>query len=301
MRSSLDDRPILVALAGAATIAFSGILFRLAHVSASTGAFYRCLWALPALLWLARAEDRRYGSRGRRTRTLAALAGVFFAFDLVFWHRAIEEVGAGLATVLGNLQVVLVGPIAWLVLRERLNGRSIVAMPVALLGVVFISGVIGQGAYGRNPPLGVLYGILTCLVYTGFLLVLRQGSDVRRVAGPLADATAVAALGVVLLGLAFGDFTARTSWAAQGWLVLLALSSQVLGWLLIAASLPRLPAALTSVLLTLQPVLSVLFAAAILSESPSALQLLGVVLVLAGLLIASTGRRVAVPEPALAE
>ena len=64
-------------------------------------------------------------------------------------------------------------------------------------------------------------------------------------------------------------------------------------------TLPRLPAALTSVLLTFQPVLSVLFAWAILSESPSGLQLGGVACVLAGLLIVSAGRRQEphAPEP----
>jgi drug/metabolite transporter (DMT)-like permease len=287
----LAELPILAALAGACTISFSAILYRLAHVSPSTGAFYRCFWAVPPLYVLARREERLYGPRDRRSRALAAVAGVFFAFDLVFWHRAIDDVGAGLATVLGNLQVVLVGPIAWLVLRERLGGRSLAAIPVALAGVVLISGAVGHGAYGRNPGLGAMYGVLTGLAYTGFILALRQGNaDTRRPAGPLADATAVAAVGSALLGLGFGDFSLRTPWAAFGWLVLLALSSQVLGWLLISVSLARLPAALTSVLLTLQPVLSVLFAAAIFAESPSSLQLVGIAFVLAGLLVASTGR-----------
>jgi drug/metabolite transporter (DMT)-like permease len=76
----------------------------------------------------------------------------------------------------------------------------------------------------------------------------------------------------------------------------------VVGWLLISVTLPRLPAALTSVLLTFQPVLSVLFAWAILSESPSPLQLVGVAFVLGGLLIVSAGRRPRrrVAEPAYA-
>ena len=50
---------------------------------------------------------------------------------------------------------------------------------------------------------------------------------------------------------------------------MLALTSQVLGWLLITSSLPRLPAALTSLLLTIQPVGSVALAALILGESPT--------------------------------
>ena len=52
-------------------------------------------------------------------------------------------------------------------------------------------------------------------------------------------------------------------------------------------------------LLTLQPVLSVLFAAAILGEAPSAFQLLGVAAVLAGLVVASAGRRDPAAAPAL--
>jgi len=288
----LHDRPVLAALAGALAISFSGILYRVAHVSPTTGALYRCVWALPALGVLAFLENRRYGPRPLKSRALAWLAGLFFAIDLVAWHQGIEEVGAGLATVLGNLQVVLVGLLAWAILREKPPGRSLAAIPVALVGVVLISGAFEHGAYGRNPGLGVAYGILTALAYSGFLLVLREGNrDLRRPAGPLFDATLVSALGTIAIGLVWGNLDWTPSWSAQGYLILLALSSQALGWLLISITLPRLPAALTSVLLTFQPVLSVLFAWAILSESPSGLQLGGVALVLSGLLIVSAGRR----------
>ena len=57
--------------------------------------------------------------RDGRRRRLAYAAGVLFAIDLVAWHYSIEYIGAGLATVLGNLQVVLVGLTAWVVLSER--------------------------------------------------------------------------------------------------------------------------------------------------------------------------------------
>ena len=54
------------------------------------------------------------------------------------------------------------------------------------MGVVLISGAFEHDAYGRNPGLGVAYGILTALAYSGFLLVLRHGNeDLRRPAGPL--------------------------------------------------------------------------------------------------------------------
>lgn len=300
VKRALTRHPALGALAGAVAIAFSGILFRLAEVSASTGAAFRCLYALPPLWLLARYEDRRFGPRPARGRRLAWLAGAFFAADLVLWHRSIDAVGAGLATVLGNTQVLLVGLVAWALLGERPSGRSLAAIPVALAGVVLISGVLEQGAYGDDPTLGVIYGVATGVAYSGFLLALRQGNtDFRRPAGPLFDATLVAGLGAAVAGLVLGDLDPLPGWSAQGWLVLLALSSQVLGWLLISLSLPRLPAALTSVLLTFQPVLAVVFAAVLIDEAPSVLQLLGAAAILAGIVVASSRRRPeAAPGPA---
>jgi drug/metabolite transporter (DMT)-like permease len=298
----VGQRPVPAVLVGAAGIAFSGILFRLSHVSASTGAFYRCVWALPPLFVLARLEDRRYGKREGRAVLLAWLAGAFLAADLVLWHNAVDQVGAGLATVLGNTQVVLVGVLAWVLLGERPQRSSLAAIPIVGFGVVLISGALENGAYGSNPRLGAIYGVVAGTAYAGFLLVLRQGSkDLRRFAGPLFTATFSSAIFCAAIGAVIGDLDLTPSLSALGWLVLLATSSQVIGWLLISSSLPRLPAVVTSILLTLQPVLSVIFAALIIDESPSKLQLAGAGCILTGLIVATVGRRqVQTPEPELA-
>jgi drug/metabolite transporter (DMT)-like permease len=276
------------AVLGAVAIAFSSILVRLSHASPSTAAIFRCAYALPVLAVLAVREDRRLGARSWRQRRPALLSGVFFAVDLILWHHSIGDVGAGLATVLANVQVVLVPLVAWAVLKEVPGRRVLAALPIALLGVVLISGALEHGAYGRNPTRGAIYGLGAGVAYVGFLLLLRRGgADLRRPSGPLFDATAIAAVLCVLAGLVIGDAHLVPSWPGAGWLVTLALTSQVLGWLLITASLPRLPAALTSLLLTVQPIGSVALGALIFGESPSGLQLTGVLVVLAALVIAT--------------
>jgi drug/metabolite transporter (DMT)-like permease len=82
--------------------------------------------------------------------------------------------------------------------------------------------------------------------------------------------------------------------------VTLALTSQVLGWLFISIALPRVPAAVTSVVLSLQPVTSVALAIVLLDERPSHVQLAGIAVVLAGILLATVGqgRRLAAAETA---
>ncbi len=284
-----DERNVrITALLGAVAIAFSSILVRLSHASPSTAAIFRCAYALPVLGLLALWEDRRFGQRARRDRLMAVAAGVFFAGDLILWHNSIEDVGAGLATVLANIQVVLVPLVAWALLAERPRPPVLVAVVVALVGVLLISGVLEHGAYGRDPQRGAVFGLSAGVSYVGFLLLLRRaGVDLRRPAGPLFDATATATVVSILVGSIIGDARLAPSWPGAGWLVTLALTSQVLGWLLITVSLPRLPAALTSLLLTVQPIGSVALAAVIFGESPTALQLTGVMVILGALLTAT--------------
>jgi drug/metabolite transporter (DMT)-like permease len=278
-------RPVLTAILGAACISSSAILVTLAHVGAVSTAFYRCALALPVLVTLAVIERRKLGPRPWSSRRTALVAGFFLAVDLVLWNHAIADVGAGVATVLGNLQVVFVAGFAWLVLRERPERRYLVLLPVVLIGVVLVAGLLGGHQAGLHPLAGAGFGIATSAAYACFLLILRStGSQTQHVAGQLADATIGAAVGAIILGLPFGGLQLAVSWRSFGWLLLLALLSQTLGWLLITSSLPRLPAAVASLLLLLQPVAALVLAAVVLHERPTLLQITGALVVCLGVL-----------------
>jgi drug/metabolite transporter (DMT)-like permease len=295
------------AVLGALCIASSGVLVRLADVSPSTAAAFRCLYAVPMLAAVVLLGRGRHEPRPLRSRLQAGLAGVLLSVDLVLWHHGIVYVGAGLATVLGNLQVVVVAGIAWAVLGEH-PGRSLfVALPVVLAGVVLISGVVGSGAYGSDPALGAVLCLLTSVAYSLFLLVHRHVQrGTTGIAGPLLDAVVASAATSAVIGAVMGDLDVTPSWPAHGWLALLALTAQVAGWLLISRSLTHLPAALTSMLLLIQPVGALALAMVVVDESPSAVQLAGSALILAGVVVATAGRdrspaEEPVPRPAAPE
>jgi drug/metabolite transporter (DMT)-like permease len=213
---------------------------------------------------------------------------VFFTADLVFWHHAIAAVGAGLATVLGNLQVIVVGGLAWLLFAERPSRAVAFALPIVLVGIVLISGVFDRAAYGADPMLGVVLGLLTAFAYGGYLLTIRRGGrDLRRPAGPVAIATASTAACGAIVGLAMNTLDPVPSLPAHGWLLVYGITSQSAGYLLISLSLPRLPAVLTSMILLAQPVMTVILAMILLAEAPSLIQLLGVALVIGGIAVAT--------------
>ncbi|HEY6790022.1 MAG TPA: DMT family transporter [Trebonia sp.] len=313
MRSP-DGRPVAAAILGAACISSSAVVMQLAGSSASMTALARCGIALPVLALLAWLERRRGSARlTQRGRWLARVAGVFLAADLIVWSHAIADIGAGLGTVVTNLQVVIVTLLAWAVLGERPRRSLLIALPVMLGGLVLVGGLTGTGAYGSHPGPGVALGVGVAALYAVYILMLRQatahhgpsaGHAAAGQASPIGhgaasrapvveslfQATLGATAGSAALGLALRDFRLGPAWPALGWLVLLALTSQVLGWLLITTSMPRLPAWLVSALLLVQPVGSLALSAAFLRERPTLPQLAGVALMLAGVLIAVSRR-----------
>ena len=269
-------------------IAFSGIFYKYAEVTPATATVFRCLYGLPILALVGWWEHRRYGALPSRAVWLAVIAGVFFAADLLSWHHAVDAVGAGLATVLGNLQVIVVALVAWLVFGERPPRSVLIGLPIVLGGVVLISGVIGADAYGVDPALGTTLGLFTALAYAGYLLVIRRGSnDLRRPAGPVAISTASTMVVAIVAGVLLGELDPVPAWPSHGWLIAVGITSQSIGYLVISISLPRLPAALVSIILLAQPVATVIIARVLLDETPSVAQLLGVGLVVAGIAVAT--------------
>jgi drug/metabolite transporter (DMT)-like permease len=293
-----DRRPLLLAGLGAGCISASAVLVKLAGTGTATTAFYRCFLALPLLVALAVAEQRRHGPRPTAARGGALLAGLFLAVDLVLWNHAIAEVGAGIATVLGNLQVLFVALTAWLLLRERPERRFLIALPVVMAGVAMLSGLAGGATGGSHPLAGIGYGLGTSLAYTAFLLIMRRTSaGAPHVARPLAEATVGAAVGSLVLGSAFGGLQLHIPWHSFGWLLLLSLTSQTIGWLLITSSLPRLPAAISSLTLLLQPAAAMLLAAGVLGERPGLIQVAGAVMVCCGILWVSLATPARADDP----
>lgn len=273
---------LLAAVAGAVAISFSAILYALAEVSPSTGAFFRLFYALPVLfiLWWARRDRDR---RSPKRRMVAVMAGVFLGLDILVWHLSIEYIGAGLSTLIANSQVIVVALVAWAFLGEKPSREVMIGVPIVLLGVSLVSGLGRGDAFGSSPVLGTVLALASAVLYAGFILGFRVSNESQAPsAGPLLESTAGAALAILIAAIPFGGLDFTPSWPAHGWLLTLALTSQVAGWMLIGYALPRLLAVETATIILLQPVLTMIWAVLIFSEQPSAMQWLGAALVLTG-------------------
>ena len=276
-----------LALLGTLSISFSAVFIRLARVSPVAATFYRAAYAIPVLAVISLAH-RGGDARTRREHLLAFVSGLFLAADLDVWHESIALVGAGLGTVIPNVQIVFVAIVAWLQHGERPRAPTMVMIGVVLFGVALTSGLARSDAYGTRPGEGVALGVAAGLCYAVFLIVFRAANrSLAPPSGPLLDATVGTAVGALLSAGFDRQFTLVVSGQAHLWLVALALVSQVMGWLFIATALPRLPAVETSVLLLVQPVFAIAWGVMFFAERLSSLQWIGSAIVLAGVAVLS--------------
>lgn len=281
LRTGASNDVVLSSI-GALTIGAAGVFFVLARSSAATGGFFRCALALPLLAALAQQESGASRPDRRATGFLVA-AGLLFAADLVVWHQAILEIGAGLGTALAHTQLIFVTVIATVFLRERIPARSLAGIPISIAGVVLVSGALEPTPFGDNPERGAALGLLAGLLYATFVVLLRRGQSVPgRSATTLLVSTGTAAVALAGFGAVTGEVDFTPSPRPIAWLACLALASQVVAWMLISRSLPRLPAVTTSAVLTLQPLAALASAAVVLGEEPSSSQCAGVVALLLG-------------------
>ena len=276
-------KPLLALVGGAIAIGFAPIFVRWSEVGLNATAFWRLALSLP-VFWLL---CRRGGNAAIPLRSygLLTIAGVFFGLDLIFWHTSIALTSVANATLLANLTPIAVVLFYWLVMKRRPASRFLLGAALAL------SGATGLALGGASPAgdgsglVGDLYGVMTAVVYAGYLLAVERARTSVRGLQVALTSSAVAMVITGGVALASGEIFWPAS--GSGWAVVaaLALLCHVLGQGGIIWALGQLPASLSSVVILVQPVVAAGLGWLWLGESLGPVDILFAALVLGGILI----------------
>ncbi|MBI1859996.1 MAG: EamA family transporter [Deltaproteobacteria bacterium] len=278
----------------AACIGFAPIFVRVIKMGPSLIGFYRCGFAA-LFLYAYRLGKRRvsWTSWTAEIWRLVIQAGALFALDLFVWHRSVLYAGAALGTLLAGTQVIYVALIGVIVHKERLTSRLTLAVLLALIGVALLVGrnltPDGYPRYGC----GVLFGLSTGIVYSGYILTMRRLEGIKKTIPTehlLMMVSAVAA--VFLLPLAHWEHDLRLPVGSE-WALLIGLAfvAQVLGWMLLTRAFPTVPASQVGLILNMQPLVAVVSAAIILGERFNFSQLAGAFITLTAITISSPRKK----------
>jgi drug/metabolite transporter (DMT)-like permease len=267
--------------AGALLLSFAPVFVRLARVPPTVAGFYRMLVGGLLLLLLGMARRERLWVGGRAFG-FAAAAGLAFTFDLIFWHRSIQLVGPGLATILANFQVFMLAGFGIVVLRERPSWRLVVGIPLALVGLLLLVGV-DWAALPAGYRLGVIFGLLTAVSYGSYLLALRTSQARAGRLEPIPNLMTICFVTTALLAVSVWLERVPLTIPDPGTALLLVsygITAQVVAWLLISHGLPHVAAGRAGLVLLLQPSLAFVWDVVLFHRPTGAVDLLGAVLAL---------------------
>jgi drug/metabolite transporter (DMT)-like permease len=180
------------------------------------------------------------------------------------------------------LHPALVAVLAMLFLHERMNTVKVLALLVALVGMTLtVAPALTDGGTGTFPrlPLGIAFGVAAAAIYSVYIVV---GTRLTGRVAPLTLSTIVVASAAVVFVVAAtlkGPLLPRS---AAGWAAVagIALVSTVAAITLFFAGLARIGPTRASTLSTIEPVFTIVLAAALLGEPIGTVQAIGGVLIL---------------------
>ncbi len=283
---------VITMLFAALVISTSSVWVKLADMGATAIGFYRMFIGGMLLLILCVIRGRRLWVSFDYAKWLF-VGALFFAADLWFWHRSIQYVGPGLATVLGNVQVFFMTLFGYLFLKESIGLKFFLGLTCTFFGLFLLVGLQWSG-FSADYQLGVFYGLFTALSYTGFMLCLRHTQSQDNALSPMAN------LGI--LSVICATILAGVVWLESGTFVLPDLKSglsvlmlgvfcQVIGWVLITKTMPTLPTSIVGLLLLLQPAMSMVWDILFFKRPTSLMDAVGLALVLSGIYLATVRKR----------
>jgi drug/metabolite transporter (DMT)-like permease len=274
---------------GATMISFGAVFVKVASVGPTISGFYRMLFG--GIILLAVLLYRRERILNPHAAIFSAIiCGLLFSLDLFLWHRCIYLVGPGLATLLANFQVFFFSAYGILVLKEKLDWKLAVSIPLAMIGLTMIVG-IDIANMSSNYRLGVVLGLMTAMSYATFMIVLQRfqratGAKFSYSAVTIVTITSAVALGTS--GLIEGESYRIPDLHSFASLVAYGLAGQVLGWLVIAKGLPRVRASSAGLILLLQPALAFVWDVAFFHRPTMPVEVAGAAIALAAIYLGST-------------
>lgn len=262
------------------------VLVRDSPVDPAATAFWRLAIALPFALFFLRRSVLLPG----RGMVWAAFAGLFLAGDLCFWNAALVR-----TTILEGTVLVMVYPLIaalanYLIFKERITARVALGGMIAFAGLLLM--VAGADMNGQSSWQGDLMAVAAAFFYTGSLLIsarLCRIYDTQIVSFWLIFWAAVGALPIALLEQrTFPNVSEGLAVAAHDWGYILAYALITLvSYNLFNRGLKVVPTGLASLMGYGQPVVATILGFFFLNETPTLDGILGSIVIVVGLVLAT--------------
>ena len=267
-------------LLGSALLAVGPWLVRLADVGPVAAGFWRLALALPFLFVLAALVKQPVHWPRRPLVVLIATGAFFFAADLAMWHVGIHMTKLANATLFGNVSSFAFAAWGLWLARSwptRVQGGALL---LAALGAALLMG--SSADLSLRHLRGDMFALVAGLLYAGYLIAVQRARGEIASMPLLFLSSAFGALMLLPLSLGLGERMVPDNWT---FVLVLALSSQVVGQGLLVYALGSLPPLVIGLTLLTQPAISALVGWWAYGETLSPLDWIGAVAIGAALVL----------------
>ncbi|HEU0283706.1 MAG TPA: DMT family transporter [Sphingomicrobium sp.] len=285
-RSSHHPLAFPALLIGSSALALGPWLVRLAGVGPVAAGFWRLFLALPFLFVIARLAGQPVHWPGRLLGMIIAFAGLFFAADLAAWHVGIHMTKLGNATLFGNVASFAFAAWGLWLVRRWPSPVQAASLILAAAGAALLMSSSAELSL-RNLH-GDMLALFAGLLYAGYLISVERA---REKLAPLPLLFLASAFGAAMLlpfSLALGETVVPADWT---FIVVLAISSQVIGQGLLVYAIGALPPLVVGLALLTQPAISALIGWLAYGETLQPLDWVGAAAIAAALVLVRLPQR----------
>ena len=280
----IEKHPMLMILVGVIGISLSSIFVKFSQAPSAVTAAYRLLWTVVLLtpVTLGKAQNRKeLGSTPKKLVLLSVLSGLFLAIHFVLWFESLQHTSVASSTTIVCTEVIWVCLGFCLFLKGKLSWKVVAAIAVTLFGSVLIAWAdSGSGSHLKGDILALLAAVAVA-VYTLIGRVVRE--KLSTTAYTYMVYTACAAV-LVVTCVAQGQSLFAYGFSAPIVGLLLSVFSTILGHSIFSWCLKYFSPAFVSASKLCEPVVAAVIAGFLFGEIPTALQIIGGVLILGGVL-----------------
>ena len=276
----------LALLIGSSFLALGPWLVRLSGTGPVAAGFWRLALAVPFLFLIARAVGQPVHWPGRALAILVAFAAFLFAADLAAWHVGIHMTKLGNATLFGNVASFAFAAWGLWLARSWPSRMQGAALLLAAVGAALLMGSSAELSI-RNLH-GDLLALSAGLLYAGYLIAVERA---REKLAPLPLLFLASAMGAAMLlpfSMALDEKIIPDDWT---FVVVLAISSQVLGQGLLVYAIGALPPLVVGLTLLTQPAISAFVGWAVYGETLQPLDWVGALAIAAALVLVRLPQR----------
>ena len=230
----------------------------------------------------------------RKNAVRLFFSGAFLGLNWVMLFEAYRYTTVATATLCYYLAPAFITFASPFILREKLTAKKSVCAVIALVGMVFVTGILSAGFSGSSEVRGILYGLIAAILYAAIVLLNKKTTDLGAFDRTIVQLAVSSAVLLVYLFVT-GEFSAAVTLTPSSVLLTLIVGIVHTGiaYMLYFSGMEGTSSQTAAVLSYLDPVTAILLSALFLHEPMGWSGVIGTVLVLGATLVSElpSGKR----------